>query len=339
MTAALSPSTQHAPVNRLDESPNGDFAALLEKQSHVSLYDKVTDPLSYVEKMGEAIAKAGVAGCTKPAEGVCLAWALVEMRMNWIQFASEYHMVQGKPTLQAHVILARIRKAGGDVEWLKDGEDMIEARAIFSISGRKSELAYTMATAKLAGVIKKDGGWEKNPAAMLRAALMRKAAKMLCPEVLTGDVDPEEFSGIDEASQAPAKPTRTKEQTAARAAELQKEAVVAAAESGKPAPVETTTTTAAPLAGAIATAKETAPFDTAKATTTATDPTAAQSAANELTAVLLEIEATIGEAGITKEKLEAGLRAKNPKFTSLDDMSLEGATGLLANVRSKIVKK
>lgn len=313
-------------VNRIEGIENGNgtaaFEQLLNKASSISVYDKISDPLVYVEKMGEAFARAGVAGCTKPAEGVCLAWALMEMRMNWIQFSSEYHMVQGKPTLQAHVILARIRKAGGDVEWINDGDNLIESRAKFTISNRTTELAYTMATAKTSGVVKKDGNWEKSPAAMLRAALMRKAAKMLCPEVLTGDVDPEEFSS-NEAAPATAAPVRSQAEIEKRRQELESE-------------VKST------VSAVLDHKAEEAPFDAAvelPATTTNTATTDKTAEANEHTVVLLEIEATIGEAGMTKAQLEAGLKAKNPAFTSLDDLPLENAKALLENVRAKLAKK
>ncbi len=319
-TAAESP-------NRLlaKESENGvvnPFGQLLEKPM-ASVYDRIADPLAYVEKMGSAYAKAGVAGCSKESEGMCLAWALMEMKMNWIEFASKYHMVQGKPTLQAHEILARIRKSGGDCEWLDDGEKLVEARAAFTVSGRRTEVAYTMATAKQAGIIKKDGGWDKNGAAMLRAALLRKASKMLCPEVLTGDVDPEEFSG-DEAAPV-AKASRSKAEIEKRRQEL---GGTDATVTSEPSKTETST---------VAAKTEDSPFDAS------VDLPAAAVAAtpldNELTVVLLEIESTIGDVGMTKAALEAGLKAKNPAFTTLDDLPLDKAKALLENLRSKLAKK
>jgi hypothetical protein len=324
-------STAVESPNRLlaKESENGAasaFGQLLEKPIG-SIYDKISDPLSYVEKMGEAYAKAGVAGVSKPAEGMCLAWALMEMRKNWIEFASQYHMVQGKPTLQAHEILARIRKSGGDCEWIDDGEKLIEAKAAFTISGRRTEVSYSMATAKLAGVIKKDGGWEKNPAAMLRAALLRKAAKMLCPEVLTGDVDPEEFSS-DDAPAAAAKAGRSKAEIEKRRQELEAGSATTTSD-----PVKTETVAAAAKT-------EDAPFDAnVDLPASGANATAAADANKELTVVLLEIEATIGDVGMTKAALEAGLKAKNPAFTTLDDLPIDKAKALLENLRAKLAKK
>jgi hypothetical protein len=258
---------------------------------------------------------------------MCLAWALMEMRKNWIEFASQYHMVQGKPTLQAHEILARIRKSGGDCEWIDDGEKLIEAKAAFTISGRRTEVSYSMATAKLAGVIKKDGGWEKNPAAMLRAALLRKAAKMLCPEVLTGDVDPEEFSS-DDAPAAAAKAGRSKAEIEKRRQELEAGSATTTSD-----PVKTETVAAAAKT-------EDAPFDAnVDLPASGANATAAADANKELTVVLLEIEATIGDVGMTKAALEAGLKAKNPAFTTLDDLPIDKAKALLENLRAKLAKK
>jgi hypothetical protein len=235
-----------------------------------------------------------------------------------------------------------MRKAGHKVSWVNQGDDMKEASANFTVDGETTLVKYTWADAvkaKIQGFEKADSAWQRSGPAMMRAALLRKTSKMLCPEVLTGDVDPEEFAGIDEAAVAP-KPTKSKAEQEARKAELQREATVAAAETGKPAPAES-----APLASQVAAVtagkKEEAPFDAAQTagTVAADKPTAEQAKANEHTAILLEIEATIGEAGLTKAKLEEGLRAKNPAFTTIDDLPLENAKALLANIRGKLAKK
>jgi hypothetical protein len=55
------------------------------------------------------------------------------------------------------------------------------------------------------------------------------------------------------------------------------------------------------------------------------------------TAVLLEIEAVINQAGLTVEKLVASLNAKNgTSITSLDQLAPEAAVKLLGNLRTAI---
>ena len=178
----LAPTTPNGTVQQEPAGTSAFDHLILDREvAREAIYDKIDDPLAFVKEMGKAYAFAGVAGCKTPQEGECLAWALLEMRKNWIEFAGEYHMIQGKPTLQAHAILARMRKAGAKVDWIDDGESRQKAEADFTLEGKKTRIAYSMATAQQAGIVKRDSGWDKNPAAMLRAAMTRKAAKMLCP--------------------------------------------------------------------------------------------------------------------------------------------------------------
>ena len=135
-------------TNRIPDNGHAETDSLLGELlqrpiASPTIYDRIADPLAFVEKMGKAYATAGVAGCKTAAQGECLAWALLEMKKNWVEFAGEYHMVDGKPTLQAHAILARMRRAGVKVKWINDGDDLKFASAEFTFEGNVRVITYS----------------------------------------------------------------------------------------------------------------------------------------------------------------------------------------------------
>lgn len=328
-------STQSAgPANRLQlqttENGTGQqqhpFAELLEKPAaFTSIYDKISDPLAFVSQMGKAFAFAGVAGCNSQPEGECLAWALLEMRKNWVEFAGEFHMMMGKPELKAHAILARIRRAGGKVRWVNQGDDLTEASAEFTIDGETTLVRYTWADAvraKIQGFEKSDSAWQRSGGAMLRAAMSRKAAKMLCPEVLTGDCDTEEFS--DDQPQAA---TSTKTVPSAADIEARKRELLQAAD-----PTGVGQVTADPNV-----------TQQQPASTSTTDKPVEEKPKN-LSADDLHLGATIDDIVavakalnmLSRDALEVALKSANPTFAGLESLGVKGAESLLANLKSKL---
>lgn len=153
------------------------------------------DTETAITTLGEIIAGSGVFGCTNRKQGELLAViAMQEGRtLHWLM--RTFHILQGKPLMRAHAILANFRKMGGRHQWLKDGEDG-KAATLHLVDPDGNELTYSF-TAEMAqaqGLVGK-GAWKTQIANMLRARCISNAVLMLAPEILCGD----QPDGDDEA--------------------------------------------------------------------------------------------------------------------------------------------
>jgi len=169
-------------------------------QNAVHTYDKVADPMAAATQLGEWICRSGMFGADRPEQGNLLALQCIVERKPPLELAKHYHVIQGRLSLRADAMLALYRERGGKVVWKQF--DALGARAQWIYDGNDIELAYTADDAKAAGFLPARGGsgWAKFPAEMMRARLISKAVRMLCPEVVTGTYTPEEIADFAQPS-------------------------------------------------------------------------------------------------------------------------------------------
>jgi len=169
-------------------------------QNTVHTYDKVADPMAAATQLGEWICRSGMFGADRPEQGNLLALQCIVERKPPLELAKHYHVIQGRLSLRADAMLALYRERGGKVIWKQF--DAAGARAQWIYDGNDIELAYTADDAKAAGFLPARGGsgWAKFPAEMMRARLISKAVRMLCPEVVTGTYTPEEIADFAQLS-------------------------------------------------------------------------------------------------------------------------------------------
>jgi len=150
--------------------------------------------------LGEWICRSGMFGADRPEQGNLLALQCIVERKPPLELAKHYHVIQGRLSLRADAMLALYRERGGKVVWKQF--DALGARAQWIYDGNDIELAYTADDAKAAGFLPARGGsgWAKFPAEMMRARLISKAVRMLCPEVVTGTYTPEEIADFAQPS-------------------------------------------------------------------------------------------------------------------------------------------
>ena len=138
--------------------------------------------------------------------------AMVPQAMIKIQFGAELgmppiasilniHMIDGKPSMSAAMVAARVKQKGYRYVVLEAGNDGVtieflerdvDTRAWLSM-GTSS---FTMEDAKRAGLSGKKN-WQGYPRAMLFARAMTQGARMFTPDVFFGAVyDPEELESI-----------------------------------------------------------------------------------------------------------------------------------------------
>lgn len=95
------------------------------------------------------------------------------------------HVVEGKPTLAADLMVALGLSQGHDI-WLVESTT---ERATYAGkrrgSGREQSITYTIEQAKTAGLTGK-ANWKNDPAAMLRARASSQLCRVLIPDVLGG---------------------------------------------------------------------------------------------------------------------------------------------------------
>jgi hypothetical protein len=194
-------------------------------QNSVHTYDKVADPMAAATQLGEWICRSGMFGADRPEQGNLLALQCIVERKPPLELAKHYHVIQGRLSLRADAMLALYRERGGKVIWKQF--DSAGARAQWIYDGNDIELAYTADDARAAGFLPARGGsgWAKFPAEMMRARLISKAVRMLCPEVVTGTYTPEEIA--DFAQPAPVQVLATQPQAKAVDVEVVPTAVTA----------------------------------------------------------------------------------------------------------------
>lgn len=158
--------------------------------NEITLYEKMTDPLAAVDRLGVALAKSGMFNCDNENAGKVLAMICMTERKSPVEIIRTYDIIGGKLRKKAMAAYAEFRARGGKVKWLATGEDGQMAKAEFTFEGQTITLQHTLEQAKKAGAIFKDGSnWVKTPGNMLRARVISNALGMLCPEIFAGGDD------------------------------------------------------------------------------------------------------------------------------------------------------
>lgn len=286
--------------------------------------------LKFLQDMGKTLADSRMLRLKNPQQGAAVLLAAICEGTTPFQIMREFHIMDdGGMSMKADVMLAKFNAAGGKHQWLKTGDDGEEAVLRLMWAGQDIQVSYTIDDAKRANLIRKSGNWEKNPGEMLRARATSKGVRMVMPGIVAGIYAPEDFAESDmpaaPSAAATTRKTAAAKNTASTTAATTSNADVIDAEVEKPA--ETQTTQSAPFDGGTVAANS--------ANTTNSAATDNGDSANSITAVLMEIELILGELGMTKADLEAGMKKKNPAFTTIDDLGIDQAKQILERLRAK----
>jgi hypothetical protein len=297
-----------------------------------SAYDNVDATLRFINEIGPVLWKSGAGGVKSDSEGKLMALACLTERKNPFEINRTYHLMDGKLTMRADAMLAELRSRGGSFRWIKTGDDEQEAVIHLEFGGNEIDSRYTMAQAQRAGLVKPRGGWEKNPANMLRARAISEGIRMIAPEIIAGTYTPEEVEDIRE----PQRPVRTTGEVKSRGEELRQmqaeeettvEPVIDVEPEPKPAAVQ-------PAEPKAETKPESAPTDVSTDAQAAIAKAEADGKIPDRFSVELQIHAILNQAGQDVAEFEAGLRQKSDKFKSIADLSDESAYKLLKNLQS-----
>jgi len=131
------------------------------------------------------------------AIAACILTGL-ELGLGPMQSLRSIHIIEGKPTLSADLMLAIAIRGGVRATWSATDNERASLR--LERDGREPfDYTWTMGDAQTAGLASRQN-WRKYPAAMLRARCVSAALRAYCPDVLGAGVYVE---GEIEASDPP----------------------------------------------------------------------------------------------------------------------------------------
>jgi hypothetical protein len=94
-------------------------------------------------------------------------------------------VIEGRPSLTAQMLAARIFAAGHTIEWVKASDRACTVRITRGDGLSTAEVTWSLADAQRAGLAGKKV-WQQYPRHMLRARALSECASMACPDVALG---------------------------------------------------------------------------------------------------------------------------------------------------------
>jgi len=192
-------------------NPTYTIATSGGQSQHIALgeqdvYNRMSDPLAAVERLGEIIASSGMFGCTKVEQGQVLALQCISEKKPPLELAKTYHMIEGKLSMRADAMLAKFQMSGGTVKWTKRDDKVVEAT--FTLRNNSLPFSAKIEDFVANGVaVSRDGkmkdNWRKFPRQMLTARVISEAVRLLAPEVVFGVYTPEEIQDSNNSAPAP----------------------------------------------------------------------------------------------------------------------------------------
>lgn len=135
----------------------------------------------------------------KPDDIMVILLAGREVGVAPIMAMNRIHVVQGRATMSAELMLALVLRAGHSLDIIETNGEHCKVRAARRRSDTATMFDFTMEDARAAKLADK-GTWKQYPAAMLRARAISTACRAVFPDVLMGisyvpeevgaDVDP-----------------------------------------------------------------------------------------------------------------------------------------------------
>ena len=175
----------------------------------VEFYSQACTSLDAVKTLGDWMAHSGLFGLTKPEQGFVLALECIASRQTPLTWKKSNHVINGQIAMKSEAMLSGLMDAGWEIDWVQF--DAQAAIADFCKGQKKVRISFTSEDAKLAGLLpaKPGSGWQKFPAAMMRARLVSLATRMLDPRITQGRYCVEEVADFGASATPPPAPAPT----------------------------------------------------------------------------------------------------------------------------------
>jgi hypothetical protein len=168
--------------------------------NEISIYNKVSDPLIFVQQMGSAIARSRLFGCESEDQGKIFAWYCVARQRDPFEVAAKHHIIDGNLSKKADAMLAEFRERGGKhliisytselacLELTNDSQTMQ-----FSCSWEEAK-AEPWPYKKDGKTIKTNWATPRAKRSMLWARAVSDGVRRMMPEINCGTYTPEEIA-------------------------------------------------------------------------------------------------------------------------------------------------
>lgn len=157
--------------------------------------------LATIEKIANTVAKSSfVPRAYQGKPGDIFAAALYGREFGWsLMVALQYiQVIQGKPTLSAEAMVARIRQLGHSVTAVEWTDQVCTLRGKHAVTGDEETVSFSMDDANRAGL--RGDNWRKYPKSMLRARATTMIARALFADAIMGiSYTPEELSSVQDS--------------------------------------------------------------------------------------------------------------------------------------------
>ena len=120
-----------------------------------------------------------------------------EIGIPMMQALSEIHVISGKPTMSATLMLSQIYKnvPGAFIHFKTLSNEVCEIECGRSSNHPKTQIAFSIDDAKKAGLTR-NPTWSKFPRAMLRSRAISEMARTVFPDAISGiNYTPDELGG------------------------------------------------------------------------------------------------------------------------------------------------
>lgn len=300
----------------------------MDTTNSIQLYDRISDPLTGIEKLGTFFAKSGMFGCERVEQGAILAMACMAERKSPLEITKKYHLLDGKLSMKSEAMLAEFHARGGKHKIVTRTPDA--ATIELTIDGNTATFSLTWTEAQNEPfpwttkggnkVLKTNWATPRARMQVMWARVVSDGVRAMAPEIVTGTYTPEEIE--DFSSEQPAKPLLPTEPKAAKSEVKEAPKQVNTA----PAPAPAATPAPEPAAATPPMPGTSAPVDAEVVSEIVTR--AALAPNGKLTnATMQTLLKVIGEQNWNQA--EEALRAKGKIKTSMLDLPLEWAQRII----------
>lgn len=154
--------------------------------------------LEDIGTMAKAVSDSGLFGLRNEAAAFSLMCIAQAEGIHPIKAATQYHIIDGKPSLRSDAMLARFQAAGGKIRWKERTAQRVTLWLSHPDAG-EIEVTWDMPRAKDAGLANKDT-WKRYPAQMLSARCISEGVRALYPACIGGFYTPEEVGDFGGAA-------------------------------------------------------------------------------------------------------------------------------------------
>lgn len=159
--------------------------------------------------VGTMIARSGMFEARSNEAGAVIAMMCAGEDMSLLEFIRTFHIIEGRPTMKADVMLAKFLQLGGHYEVVERSDTAAEI-TLHREGGKAVTFRLTFDEVRRAGYCYgKDGktlsrNWSTRPKNMLWARVVSDAVRVMDPRVNAGIYTAEEMSDEPEARTEPA---------------------------------------------------------------------------------------------------------------------------------------